>query len=221
MRFIKGLANAAIQIIKENKTMGKVSVVQKQLMRLIKAKSEATESLAKIEADMESIRQDLGVAIARGNVVDDLESRLNDAREVHERAELILAAVDGEVVQTKKKLDEALDLEYKADLAARRAEVKAKLVELVKAIQSTHNLAADISGMRQRYNAQLQVDFGRKGLSFMGVPVDDVLLRSHYWLGGSSVIGNHELKELLTEAGIASSIERKKYVKAQLKDNHA
>jgi hypothetical protein len=200
------------------KKLSEVEEIRDQLKRLNDAKAEALTSLQKIDAGMEVIRQDPGAAIAEGKDIEGVTGHFDEAQKARERTQLILAAVDGQVIETNKKLEEALNLEYEANLAARRAEVKVKLLELVKTIEAAHNLAAQIVGMKQRYNMMLQDIYGRKGLSFMSVPVEDVLQRAQVWLGVSTV-RNRDFNDLLLEAGIASAIDRKNYVKAQFMDD--
>jgi hypothetical protein len=197
------------------KKISEVGKIREQLKRLNEAKVEAMASLQKIEADMEVIRVNFGSAIAAGKAAEGVTDQLDKAQKARERAQLILAAVDGQVTETKKKLEEAFDLEYEADLAARRAEVKVKLLELVKTIEAAHNLSAEIVGMRRRYDGMLYDRYDRRGLSYMGIPVDDILQRAHYWLGASAV-SNRDMRDLLSEAGISSAVKRKNYVKKMM-----
>ena len=189
----------------------KTEEIRQQLKRLNEAKAEALATLEKIDSDLEARRQDLGAAIATASATDRATKQLTEMQVSRDRAKLIVDAVDSQVEEVKRQLDKALEDEYQIELAKRRDKVKIKLIELVKTIEKAYKLAADIIGMKRRYDAQLKDKFGRGGLSFMGIPVEDMLTKMDFWLGRSS-IGNRAMIDLLAEAGVSSMIERKAYL---------
>lgn len=190
--------------------------VLKNLDNLKVARNEAQAKLDEATAKIDLLKADLGNNIGEGKAVDLTE--LEALKGGQMRQELVLSAIDAQVVKAERELEKAKEAQYQADIQAFRDEGKKQLIEIVKALDALYKLSAVYRGFERRANAQLLDDHGRSGLTSMGVPVQDVFLKTDIWLGRSSMY-NKKMMEFIKEAGVLDYIERKAFAEKEFKGN--
>lgn len=196
--------------------MEKTKAITEKLESLKVAKSEAEATLRQIMVDVESKKVELGDKMVAGKSVQMTD--LDALNENKTRQELVLSAIGVQIEKAERELVKAKEAEYKAERDALRDEGKKQLVEIVKTIETLYKLSAKFRAFTRKANAKLQNEFGRGGLTPMGIPVDDIYIKTDVWLGRAS-IGNRTMQELLTDAGIMSHVERKKFADQEFYKN--
>lgn len=188
--------------------MSDIQTITEKLGNLKIARAEAQGKILSLQTEIEAKKAELGEQMVSGKTVKMTD--LDALNENKTRQELVLSAIDVQLGKVERELEKAKDDEYRAELEALRDEGKRQLVEIVKTIEILFKLSAQFVGFERKANRKLQNQFGRGGLSSMGVPVADIVNKTDIWLGRAS-IGNRQMMDLMNEAGIMGYIDRRKY----------
>lgn len=189
--------------------MDKSVSIKKKLEGLRATRAEAERTLEQIAVKMDAKRQSLGDDMVAGKKAD--MNELQDLQTEKARQEIIVEAVGNQIKELEGDLVKAIEAEFEAERDALRDEGKRQLLEIVKTVETLFKMVAQYRGFERRANAKLNDQFGRKGLTAMGVPVDDIMSKTNWWLGRSSM-GNRNFMQFLDEAGVMGYAERLKYV---------
>lgn len=188
--------------------MSNIKTITEKLENLQVAKSEAQEKILSIQTEIDAKKAELGEQMVSGKTVKMTE--LDALNENKTRQELVISAIDTQIVKVTRELEKAKDDEYRAELEALRDEGKKQLLDMVKTIETLFKMSTEFVGFERKANRKLQNQFGRGGLSSMGIPIADIVNKTDLWLGRAS-IGNRQMMDMLNEAGVMGHIERRKY----------
>lgn len=196
--------------------MSSIKTITEKLDNLQIAKSEAQTKILSLQTEIDVKKAELGEQMVAGKAV--AMTDLDALNENKTRQELVLSAIDVQLAKVARELEKAKEAEYQAELEALRDEGKRQLADMVKTIEALYKMSATFQGFERKANRKLANEFGRGGLTSMGVPVQDVFNKTDAWLGRAT-IGNKKMMDLMNEAGIMDHIERRKFAEKEFNIN--
>lgn len=195
--------------------MTDIEKLTKELASLRKTKDTVSESLKVLKTDYLKLQAETGDKLLENKATS--TKALDELQAEIQRQELVLQALDRRINLTENDRLTAIRADLKDKLSGMKEQSNDILLEIVKTINTLHELTANWINLSDEYQKQVNktvsqaiADSGRAGkLPSNGLPTIDILDKTDLWLT-NAYIANVDFQEKLKQAGILTSQERKK-----------
>lgn len=191
---------------------------EKDIAQYQAAKDDITKEIDSYLVKYDDLRKQLGDLVAAGKNPDAITKQIDELEEFRRRKLLVVEALDNQLTKSQNALKRAQDEIYLERKAAANEYKREKVLELLRLMETAYKMAADLSGIERRFNAEFNRDFNRSLTGWFGVPIPEVLSKLDFWLGRGA-LGNQKLMDEMKAAGFMDFIERKKYLEKAFKVN--
>ena len=196
-------------------TVKQIENLTKELASLRKTKDTVSESLKVLKTDYLKLQAETGDKLLENKATS--TKALDELQAEIQRNELVLQALDRRIDQTENDRLTAIRADLRDKLSGMKEQSNDMLLEIVKAINTLHELTANWINLSDEYQKQANktvsqaiANSGRAGkLPSNGLPTSDILDKTDLWLT-NAYIANVDFQEKLKQAGILTSQERKR-----------
>ena len=195
--------------------MTDIEKLTKELASLRKTKDTVSENLKVLKTDYLKLQAEIGDKLIENKATS--TKALDELKAEIDRQELVLQALDRRIDLTENDRLTAIRADLMDKLSGMKEQSNDMLLEIVKAINTLHELTANWINLSDEYQRQVNktvsqavVNLGRAGkLPSNGLPTSDILDKTDLWLT-NAYIANVDFQEKLKQAGILTSQERKR-----------
>lgn len=195
--------------------MTDIEKLTKELASLRKVKDDVSENLKGLKTDYLKLQAEIGDKLIENKATS--TKALDELKAEIDRQELVLQALDRRIDLTENDRLNAIRADLQDKLAGMKEQSNDLLLEVVKAINTLHELTANWISLSDEYERQANktvsqsvANSGRAGkLPSNGLPTLDILDKTDLWLT-NAYIANVAFQEKLKQAGILTSQERKR-----------
>ena len=195
--------------------MTDIEKLTNELSNLRKTKDTVSENLKVLKTDYLKVQAETGDKLIENKATS--TKALDELQAEIQRNELVLQALDRRIDLTENDRLNAITADLKVKLAGMKEQSDDMLLEIVKAINTLHELTANWINLSDEYQkrvnrtvSQAVANLGRAGkLPSNGLPTSDIVDKTDLWLT-NAYIANVDFQEKLKQAGILTSQERKR-----------
>lgn len=195
--------------------MTDIEKLTKELATLHKIKDNVFEILKVLKNDYLKIQAEIGDKLLENKATP--TKALDELKAEIQRQELVLQALDRRIELTENDRLTAIRADLQDKLAGMKEQSNDMLLEVVKAINTLHELTANWLSLSDEYERQVNktvsqsvANSGRAGkLTSNGLPALEIIDKTDLWLT-NAYIANVAFQEKLKQAGILTSQERKR-----------
>jgi hypothetical protein len=189
-------------------SMENIESLQNKIKELTAAKTAAQTRLVTIEGETRSKQTELSDKLASGNNPDLKE--LEALRNERTRQELLIEGIDARLIEHNAALVKAKEDLSRDQILALTDQARDEVIAILKITQELFIKAARYRGLERKIN-YMQTDRLSRSFGSYGLNIDEIMNRSHNWLG-RYLNANGPLLALLKEAGIMEPGERQKFI---------
>lgn len=190
-------------------SMDQITVLQNKIRELTAAKTAAQAKLVTIAGETRAKQTELGGKLAEGQSPDLKE--LEALRNERTRQELLIEGIDAQLIEQNAALEKAKEDLNRAQVLALEDQARDEVIAMLKTIQELFIKSARYRGLVRKINYMQTNRIFNRSFGSYGLNVDDIMNRSHNWLG-RYLNANGPLLELLKEAGVMDPKDRQKFI---------